>query len=65
MQTLQYFVVIPLVVVAALYAGRHVLRQFFTSDEDFSEGGGACSNCAANPMSHKRKRGHPSHRHSN
>ncbi len=64
MSLLQYLIVIPLVILAVLYAGRHVLRQFFVSDQDFSESGGACSNCAANPISRKRKSSHPSHGHS-
>ncbi len=64
MNVLQYIIVIPLVILALLYAARHVLRQFNAADEDFSEGGGGCSNCAANPISRKRKRGHPSHGHS-
>jgi len=64
MNLLQYLIVIPLVILAVLYVARHVLRQFFRSDQDFSEGGGACSNCAANPMSRKRKSSRPSHGHS-
>ena len=59
---LQYVVVIGLVVLAALYAARHVLRQFHTTDQDFSEGGGACSNCSANAFARKAKQTRPSHR---
>ena len=59
---LQLVVVIGLVVLAVLYAARHVLRQFHSADQDFSEGGGACSNCSANVYARKAKRTRPSHR---
>ena len=61
---LQFVVVIGLVVLAALYAARHVLRQFHSADQDFSEGGDACSNCSANAYARKAKRTQPSHRNS-
>jgi hypothetical protein len=61
---LQFVVVIGLVILAAVYAARHVLRQFNTADQDFSESGGACSNCSANALARKAKRIEPSHRNS-